>query len=378
MSSLYFNNAFSKQPLAEVVAAMQPYLRDDFENPLTESDGAEIVRDVIQKARESVAAVIHANANEIYFVSSGTEANNWALKGSVWNKSRKHLVISAVEHFSVYQTAQFLQRQGFDLTLVPVSSAGIVDPVDLKRAIRDTTVLVSVQSGSDEIGVIQNLEEIAGLKRRFPDVLFHTDAIQFVCYEDLDVQQLPFDLLSLSSNAIYGPPGIAALYIREGTRMIPLIHGGMQEEGMRAGLQSPSLIVGFGKAAEIDMIRKSKWKVDLMDRRQQLFDLGDRFDVPVAGSRVQRLADNVLLLTDVDGEAVLTLLLERGVRASSGSTCDPYAQKESHVLKALGIRPEGARGAVLLTPGVDQTENDISFCCGFLEEVLTHLRRIKP
>lgn len=378
MMSLYFNNAFSKQPLPEVVAAMQAYLRDEFENPLTESDGAERIRTAIQKARASVAALVRAKASEIYFVSSGTEANNWALKGSVWNKNRKHFVISAVEHFSVYQTAQHLERQGFDLSIVPVSPSGVLDPADLERAIRPATVLVSVQCASDEIGVIQNVDQIAALKQRFPDVLFHTDAIQFVCYEDLDLARIPLDLLSLSSNALYGPPGIAALYIREGTRTVPLIHGGMQEEGMRAGLQSPSLAAGFGKAAEIAVTRKSKWKRNLLDRRLQLFGLADRLDVPVAGSRDQRVADNVLLLTDVDGEAMLTLLLERGVRASSGSTCYPYAQKESHVLKALGIEPEQARGSILLTPGVDQTEKDISLFCGYFEETLTHLRRIKP
>jgi len=378
MSSLYFNNAFSKQPLPEVVAAMQPYLRDEFENPLTESEGADRIRAAIQKARENVAALVGAKAGEIYFVSSGTEANNWALKGSVWNKKRNHFVISAVEHFSVYQTAQYLNRQGLDLNIMPVSPAGIVDPTDLGRAIRPATVLVSIQSASDEIGVIQNVDQIAALKQRFPDVLFHTDAIQFVCYEGLDLSRLPFDLVSLSSNALYGPPGIAALYIREGTRTVPLIHGGMQEEGMRPGLQSPSLAAGFGKAAEIAMTRKLKWKRDLLDRRMQLFGLADRLGVPIAGSRDQRIADNVLLLTDVDGEAMLTLLLERGVRASSGSTCYPYAQKESHVLMALGIEPEQTRGSILLTPGVDQTEKDISLFCGYFEETLTHLRRIKP
>ncbi len=378
MSSLYFNNAFSKQPLPDVVAAMQPYLRDEFENPLTESDGAERIRSMIQKARESVAACIHAKPGEIYFVSSGTEANNWALKGAAWNRGKNHLVISAVEHFSVYQTAEFLRRQGFDLTIIPVDSSGFVDPADLARAVRSSTFLVSVQSASDEIGVIQNAQEIAAIKRRFPDVLFHTDGIQFVCYETLDLRQLPFDLVSLSSNALYGPPGIAALYIREGTRIQPLMHGGMQEEGMRPGYQAPFLVAGFGKAAEISLFRKSRWKERLLDLRQTLYLLFDRLGVPVIGSRQQRLADNILAIADVDGEAILTLLLERGVRASSGSTCTQYAQKESHVLKALGITPESARGAILFTLGVDQTENEISLLCFTFEEALTHLRRLKP
>ncbi len=237
---------------------------------------------------------------------------------------------------------------------------------------------MSVQAASDEIGVVQNFPAIAALKKQFPDVLFHTDAIQFVCYENLDLRTTPFDLVSLSSNAIYGPPGIAALYIRTNTRLAPLLHGGMQEEGLRPGLQSIALAVGFGKAAEINLQLKEVWKANLLRLQQSLFDKMTVLGVDVTGSQASRLADNVHLVFDVDGEALLTLLLEKGIRASSGSTCYQYAQKESHVLKALGISPDKARGAVLFTLGAEQLAEDIQILEAAVEETLRHLRRLKP
>jgi cysteine desulfurase len=378
MTSLYFNNAFAKKPLREAIDAMFPFFVDQYENPLTESDGAQSARDALQNARERVASMVHADPCEIYFTSSGTEANNWALKGASWNKKRNHLVVSAIEHFSVYQTAEHLRREGVELTIVPVNRAGLVDIDGLAGAIHPSTLLVSVQAASDEIGVVQNFPAIAALKKQFPDVLFHTDAIQFVCYENLDLRTTPFDLVSLSSNAIYGPPGIAALYIRTNTRLAPLLHGGMQEEGLRPGLQSIALAVGFGKAAEINLQLKEVWKANLLRLQQSLFDKMTVLGVDVTGSQASRLADNVHLVFDVDGEALLTLLLEKGIRASSGSTCYQYAQKESHVLKALGISPDKARGAVLFTLGAEQLAEDIQILEAAVEETLRHLRRLKP
>jgi cysteine desulfurase len=378
MSSLYFNNAFSKQPLPEAMEAMQPFLRDRFENPLTESSGAEEAREAIEVARKQVARLIKANPHEIYFVSSGTEANNWAVKGTAWRKHRKHIVISAIEHFSVYKTAQFLERQGLEVTIVPVNPQGLIDVEQLAGAVRPTTVLVATESASDEIGVIQDLHAISNVKRKFDDVLFHTDAVSFVCYEDLDVSQTPYDLVTLSSNALYGPPGIAALYVREGSRLQPLLHGGMQESGMRPGLQSVALIAGFGKAAEINLQRKNEWKNKLSKLQQIMFNFFDSQRVSVTGSRRFRIVDNLHVVADVDGEAMLTLLLEHGIQASSGSTCYQYAQKESHVLSALGIQKEQARGALLFTLGVGQTSADVQRMSDAFEQALSHLRKLKP
>jgi cysteine desulfurase len=377
--NLYFNNAFARQPLREVVEEMQPYLRDEFENPLTESDGAGRAREVLASGRASVAALLNAKPEEIFFVSSGTEANNWALKGAVSaNKKRHDLVISAIEHFSVLQTARSLQKQGAGLSVAPAGREGLVDPADVKKNIKTTTVLVSIQAASDEIGVVQDIGGISALKRLYPDVLFHCDAVQYLSAESLDVDQCPFDLVSLSSNALYGPPGIAALYVREGTRILPLLHGGMQEDGLRPGLQSMALVAGFGAAARINLARKSSWMRHLLSLRNRLFDCLDELNAPVTGSRTRRLADNVHTITDVDGEALLTLLLEKGICATSGSTCYQYAQKESHVLKALGMDPGAARGALLFTLGADQTEADIDFLAGSLQEILPYLRALKP
>jgi cysteine desulfurase len=378
--SLYFNNAFSKRPHERVIHSMLPFISQEYENPLTESEGAERARSALELARKQIAALVNAGSSDIYFVSSGTEANNWALKGlaQAWDGKKDHIVISAIEHFSIYQTAQFLGRHGCKVTIVPVNGEGILNPDDVANAISPSTFAVSVQSANDEVGVIQNIQALSKLKKRFPEVVFHTDAIQFLCYEDLDLQLMPFDLVSLSSNAIYGPAGVAALFVREGTRIIPLIHGGMQEGGMRAGLQSIANIVGFGNAAEINKDLKSKWKHQLSGIQNKLFHCFDQLEVPVTGSRKNRLCDNVHILVDVDGEALLSLLLAEGIRASTGSTCYEYAQKESHVLKAMGIDAEAVRGAILFTPGVDVSAEDIDQLCAIVSSNVKHLRKLKP
>lgn len=378
--SLYFNNAFSKRPLQDVIQSMLPFLNDEYENPLTESEGAERARAALDLARTQIADLIQAKSSEIFFVSCGTEANNWALKGlaQAWADKKDHIVISAVEHFSVYQTAQFLNRHGCKVTIIPVDSEGIVNADDVANAILPSTFAVSIQSASDEVGVIQNIQALSKLKQRFPEVIFHTDAIQFLCYEDFNVQLMPFDLVSISSNAIYGPSGVAALFVREGTRIIPLIHGGMQEGGMRPGSQSIANIVGFGTAAGINKTSKQKWKQQLSGLQNQFFRCFDELEVPISGSRKSRLCDNVHVSVDVDGEALLSLLLAEGVRASTGSTCYEYAQKESHVLKAMGIDADAARGAILFTAGIDVSGQDVDQVCGILRTNIDHLRKLKP
>ena len=378
--SLYFNNAFSKRPLPEVIQAMHPFIFEQFENPLTESEGGEMARNAIEASRLQVANLLSVSPAEIYFVSSGSEANNWALKGLAyaWSGKKDHIVISAVEHFSIYQTAQFLNRHGTKVSIVPVDQEGRVDPDKVAQAILPSTFAVSIQCASDEVGVIQDHAAISKLKSDFPDVIFHTDAIQFVCYEELNLRNEPFDLVSISSNAIYGPPGAAALYIREGTRIVPLIHGGMQEEGLRAGLQSVASIAGFGKAAEINKKLKEEWKGYLSGLQKEMFEILEESGISVTGSRVHRIVDNIHCRVDVDGEALLSLLLEDGVSASTGSTCYQYAQKESHVLKAMGINSDMARGAILFTTAIDVKRTDLDSAKESLGKNLRHLRDLKP
>lgn len=377
--NLYFNNAFSKQPLLEVEQAMRPFLRVQFENPLTESEGADQARTTLENTRAQIAALVRAQASEVFFVSSGTEANNWALKGAFLAVPEKsHFVISAIEHFSVYQTAQFLGRRGCEITVVPVDREGLCDPDEVKRAIRPTTVLVSVLAASDEIGVIQDLRAISSLKSSYPEVLFHTDAIQFLCYESMNLQDWPFDLVSVSSNALYGPPGIAALIIRQGTRIIPLLHGGMQEEGMRPGLQSIALAAGFGSAARINLRQKGDWKQNIARLQKAVFERLDRLNVRITGSRKRRVVDNIHCLLDADGEAALALLGQTGIAASSGSTCYQFAQKESHVLQALGINQDESRGSILFTLGANHTSTDIDTLLNAVDETVRHLRALKP
>ena len=380
MTDLYFNNAFSKQPLPEVVQAMTPFLSQEYENPLTESEGAEKAREILETARKNIAALLQCRNDEIYFVSSGTEANNWAVKGAAvaHHKKKKHIILSHIEHFSVYQSVQFLQRQGFDATFVPVSPEGFVDFDFIAESIRPETVLVTIQAASDEIGVIQNLAAMASLKERFDDVMFHSDAIQYICYEDFSTARIPLDLISFSSNAIYGPQGIAALYVRSGARLTPLLHGGMQEGGLRPGLQSIALAAGFGEAARMNALSKREWKEKLTSLQERIFRGMDSLGLSLTGSKTCRLVDNVHLTSDVDGEALLTLLLTDGIRSSSGSTCYQFAQKESHVLKALGKTQEEARGSLLFTLGKNHNAESIDILLGSLGGAVDHLRNVKP
>lgn len=380
MTPIYLNNAFAKRPLPQVVDAMQPYLRDSYDSPLTESGGGEEARTVLSRARSSVAALLNARAEEILFVSSGTEANNWALKGAVHaaRGGAKHIVISAIEHFSIYQTALYLQKHGIEVTIVPVDSQGRVDPEEVSRAIKQDTVIVSILAGSDEIGVTQDLKKLSELKLRHPQTLFHTDAIQYLCYEPLDVCALPFDLVSISSNALFGPAGIAALFVREDTRLTPLFHGGMQEDGMRPGLQSLPLVSGFGAAAAVNLVQRATWKTQLMEWRDDAYKLLRRLNIPITGSSENRLVDNIHGIVDVDGEALLTLLQEDDIFASTGSTCSQYAQKESHVLKSLGLTSEQARGAILFTGSIYVDQQDQRRFSEAFEEALNSLRALKP
>ena len=380
MINLYFNNAFSKQPVLEAIETMLPYFREEYENPLTESEGGERAARVLEQSRQSVASLIHAQPEDIYFVSSGTEANNWALKGAAFahQKKKNHIVISQIEHFSVFQTAQYLERQGFEVTAIPVSPEGFVDEHEIANSVRPSTMIVSIQAASDEIGVIQNIAAIASLKKRFDSVLFHTDAIQYLCYEELSVAQVPFDLVSISSNALYGPPGIAALFVRSGTRIVPLIHGGMQEGGKRPGLQSIALAAGFGEAAKVCRQSKKAWKHHIAQLQEQCFQQFDGWNLKVTGSRACRLVDNLHVIADVDGEALLTLLSMEGISASSGSTCYQFAQKESHVLSALNISREEAQGSILFTLSKDHDREGIGLFLERLGKSIAHLRNIKP
>ena len=383
MREVYFDYGATTPLRPEVVEAMIPFLKEQFGNPLSLHRFGDAPRQAVEEAREKVAALIGARSNEIYFTASGSEANNMAVKGIAFmNRKRgNHIVISAIEHHSVMNAAQTMEKLGFEVTRVPVDSHGLVDPADVAEALRDDTSLVSIMHANSEIGTIQPVAEIGPLVRDKSKAYFHTDAVASAGTVPVNVKELGVDLLSLAGNQFYGPKGAAALYIKRATRIMPLIDGGIQEAGRRAGTENVPAIVGLGVAAELAV-------EDLEERRQHLIPLRDRLierltkeidRVHLTGHTTQRLPGHVSVVVEfIEGEAMLLLLNMQGVAASSGSTCTSRALKASHVLTAIGIEPGLANGSLLLTLGRENTMEDVDYLMEVFPPIVDRLRQMSP
>lgn len=366
----------------EVVQAMLPYFTQVFGNPMSLHDWGQQARAAVGEARGKVAGLIGAHPEEIIFTASGSEANNFALKGAAWARKKKgnHVIISAIEHQSVLHSARTLERWGFKVTQIPVDSYGFVDPQEVARAITAETVLVSVLHASGEIGTIEPIEEIARVTRE-KEVPFHTDAVQTAGNIPVDVNNLGVDLLSLAGHQFYGPKGTGALFIRKGTRITPFIEGGIQEDGRRAGTEDVPAIVGLGKAAELARKRMLENNERLIGLRNSLIQgLQEQIDhLRLNGHPVKRLPNNVNVGVEyVEGESMLLSLSERGIAAASGSACTSRALKASHVLLALGVPPEVAQGSLLFTLGVDTRQEDIDYLLQELPPIVKWLRSMSP
>ncbi len=383
MRDVYFDYGATTPPRPEVVEAMLPYLKEQFGNPLSLHRYGEAPREAVEEAREKVAQLIGARSNEIYFTASGSEANNMAVKGiGLMNQKRgKHLVVSAVEHLSVINAAQTMEKLGFEVTKVPVDKHGVVDPADVEKALRDDTTLVSIMHANSEIGSIQPVGEIAQVVKERSKAYFHTDAVATAGNLPVDVKELGVNLLSLAGNQFYGPKGAGALYIKRGTRIMPLIDGGVQEAGRRAGTENVPAIAGLGVAAELAT-------ADMEERRAQLVPLRDRLigritseidRIYLTGHPTQRLPGHVSVVVEyIEGEAMLLLLSMQGVAASSGSTCTSRALKASHVLTALDIEPGLANGSLLLTLGRDSSVEDVDYFMEVFPPIVDRLRQMSP
>jgi len=363
MRRVYADNIATTHLLPEVREAMLPYLEEFFANPSSLHDWGDAPREAIEVARSQVAQLIGANTEEIIFTGSGTESNNLAIKGlALAQQSRgKHVVVSAIEQCSVLHSARTLEKLGFTLTVVPVDEYGVVDPGKVRRSIRKDTVLVSIMHANGEVGTIELIQEIARITRE-KNIPFHTDAIATAGTIPLDVKELGVDALSLAGNQFYGPKGSGALWVRKGVRIIPLLDGGIQEGGRRAGTENVPAIVGLGKAAELakrDITTRMKQLVPLRDRL--LTELPGRIDhVVITGHPKNRLPGHASFCVKfIEGEAMLMLLNSKGIAVSSGSACTSRALKASHVLLAMGLSHELAQGSVLFTLGINNTSEDI-------------------
>jgi len=381
MERVYLDYGAATPTHPQVVKAMIPYLGEFFGNPQSLHHWGQEAREAIEEARGKVASLIGAPPQEIIFTSSGTEANNLALKGVAWAQERKgkHIVTSQIEHHSVLHSLKSLERQGFTYTSVPVDRYGLVDSTSVEEAITEETILVSIMHANNEVGTIEPMGEIAEIAKRH-GLPFHTDAVQTVGTIPIDVEGPRVDLLSLAGQPFYCPKGVGALYIRGGTRIIPFIDGGIQEGGRRAGTENVAGIVGLGVAAELA-------EREMADRANHLTPLRDRLieglleidGVYLTGHPRERLPGHVSVVMEyVEGEAMLLSLNLKGVAASSGSACTSRALKASHVLEAMGIDPGLAQGSLLLTLGMGNTMEDVNYLLEVFSPIVKRLRELSP
>jgi cysteine desulfurase len=363
---------------------MLPYLQGQFGNPMSLHGFGEGPREAVEEARAKVAALIGAKPNEIYFTASGSEANNMAVKGiALMNRQRgQHVVVSAVEHQSVLNAAQTLEKLGFEVTQVPVDRHGLVNADDVAAAVRDDTTLVSVMHGNNEIGTVEPVAEIArAVKEKGKRIAVHTDAVATVGTLPVDVEELGVDLLSLAGSQFYGPKGAGALFVKRGTRLMPLIDGGIQERGRRAGMENVPAIVGLGVAAELateSLAERAERLVPLRDRlMERLTSEIDR--VYLTGHPTTRLPGHVSVCVEfIEGESMLLMLDMQGIAASSGSTCTSRALKASHVLMAIGVDVALAQGSLVFTLGESNTVEDVDYVADALPPIVDRLRQMSP
>ena len=382
MKKVYLDNAATTRPHPKVVEAMQPYFTELFGNPLSLHSFGQVAKKAIDEAREKVARLINAKPSEIIFTSTGTEANNFAIKSaaSANQQKGKHIVISGIEHHSVLYSAKAMEKLGFKTTLLPVDKYGIVDPGDVLKAITPETILVSVMHSNNEIGTIEPISEISRITKE-KGVLLHADAAMSVGNIPVDVAELGVDMLTMSAHKFYGPKGIGALYVRKGARIVPFIHGGIQEDGRRAGADNVPGIVGMGMAAEIAMQEIPERVKMITPLRDKLIKgLTEKIEhIHVNGHPTNRLHGNVNICIDyIEGEAMLLFLIKEGIAASSGSTCTSKALKASHVLLAIGVSDATAQGSLLFTLGRETTEEDIGHVLTVLPPIVERLRAMSP
>jgi cysteine desulfurase len=366
----------------EAVDEMIPFMREKYGNPSSMHGLGEEVTEALENARANVAALINAGENEVFFTSGGTESNNWALKGVIQaNRSRgNHLITSGIEHFSIMHAIKALEKQGVEVTRLPTDQYGVVDPDDVKKAVTPQTVLISVMHANNEVGSIQPIAEIGKIAREH-NIRFHTDAVATTGVIPVDVNAMNVDLLSLAANPFYGPQGVGALFIRKGVKIAPLLDGGIQEGGMRAGTENVIGIVGMGKAAEIALREMDARIAHLVPLRDRLMkEIPDVIqEVEPVGHPTNRLPGNVSVLVKyVEGESRLLFLDMEGVKIASGSACISRSLKVSHVMLCMGIDAGTAQGSLLFTLGRDNTGRDVDDVVRILPPIVQKLRDMSP
>ncbi len=379
---IYMDHSATSPVDPEVFEAMKPYFVDNFGNASTLYSLGRDARKAMEAARENVASLIGAKPEEVIFTSGGTESDNIAIKGTAYRLKNKgnHIITSAIEHPAVRETCKYLEKNGFEVTYLPVYEDGIVRVSDLEDAITDKTILITIMHANNEIGTIQPISEIGKIARE-NKIYFHTDAVQTVGKIPVNVEEMNVDMLSLSAHKVYGPKGIGALYVKKGVRLEPIIHGGGHEKGLRPGTENVSGIVGLGKACELaekNLLEDTKYITNLRDK---LIDgiLDSIEQSYLDGHRTKRLPNNAnLRFTGIEGESLVLHLDSKGVAASTGSACSSKSLEPSHVLIALGLEHVEAHGSLRLTLGKENTEEEVDYVITAVKEVVETLRKLSP
>lgn len=383
MNRIYLDHSATTPTDPEVAELMMKYYVESYGNPSSVHSFGREVRKGIEEARTQVASLIGAEPKEIIFTSGGTEADNLAIQGAAKAqlKKGKHIITSAVEHHAVLDPCEYLAKNGFELTVVPVDSEGLVSVEDVRNAIRPDTILISIMHANNEVGAIQPISEIGQIARE-KGIVFHVDAVQSLGKLPINVKEMNIDLLTISSHKIYGPKGVGALYIRKGIRVSPLVLGGGQERRIRSGTENAPGVVGFGKACELAGIRMEEEHKKLVYLRDKLLKgiTSSISDVKVNGPLGEkRLANNVnVSILFVEGESLLLSLDMLGIAASSGSACTSGSLDPSHVLLAMGLSHEVAHGSLRFSLGRQNTEAEIDYLIAELPKIVNRLRMMSP
>lgn len=382
MRKIYLDHSATTPVHPDVLEAMLPYLKGVYGNASSIHSFGRAARAAVEEAREHVAHLLGADESEVYFTSGGTESDNTAIKGIAYAQQDKgnHIITSKIEHHAVLHTCMFLEKNGFEVTYLPVDPYGRVDPKEVEKAITDRTVLITIMHANNEVGTIQPIAEIGQIAQAHC-VPFHTDAVQSVGKIPVDVNAMHIDLLSLSGHKIYGPKGVGALYIRKGTRIVPLMHGGHHERNRRAGTENVPGIVGLGKAAQLA-------EAGIEEHAQQVKEIRDALECRIMeniehvfrnGHPTERLPITAnLSFASVEGESLILSLDMKGVAVASGSACTSGSLEPSHVLTAMGVPPERAQSSLRFSLGRDNTLDDVDYVMEVLPEIVERLRAMSP
>jgi cysteine desulfurase len=379
MRRVYFDNNATTPLSPEVFEAMRPYFADQFGNASSIHHHGQETRAAVERARESVAALLGCRASEIVFTSGGTEADNLALFGLT--RPGDHIITSTIEHHAVLNSCKQLQSAGCEVTLIPVDGRGLIDPDDVKRALRPNTKVISIMMANNETGVLQAVEEIGKIAAE-ADVYFHTDAVQAAAKMSLDVAKIGCDLLSISGHKINGPQGVGLLYVRKGTILQPLFYGGSHERQRRAGTENVPGIVGLGKAVEIARERLAHYgpeKMAALRDRLESTILSEVESAGVNGCGAPRVPNTTNIYFDyIEGEALVIALDLKGLAVSTGAACSSGAIEPSHVLTAMGLPPERARASLRFSLGKQNTPEEVEFAIGLIPQTVARLRELSP